>query len=192
MPKKEIETFYPTNRKEWRLWLKNNHSSSTSVWVIFYKKGTQLPTITWSEAVDEALCFGWIDSIKKSIDNEKYRQFFSLRKPQSTWSKINKEKVDYLIKQELMTPAGINSIEIAKKNGSWTILDNVEKLIIPKDLEKEFGSKKNSKEYFLGLSKSKRKEILAWIVLAKQAETRKKRVKEIAELASKNQKPKQF
>ncbi|QCX37383.1 hypothetical protein FF125_02625 [Aureibaculum algae] len=190
MSKKEIETFYPINRKEWRLWLKNNHSSSTSIWVIFYKKNTQFPTISWSEAVDEALCFGWIDSIKKSIDNEKYIQFFSQRKPQSTWSKINKDKVDSLIRQKLMTPTGINSIEIAKQNGSWTILDNVEKLMIPKDLEKAFESKPNSKEYFLGLSKSKRKEILSWIVLAKRTETREKRIREIAEFGSENMKTK--
>jgi uncharacterized protein YdeI (YjbR/CyaY-like superfamily) len=177
--KKDIETFYPTNREEWRLWLKNNHSSLTSVWVIFYKKNAQLPTISWSEAVDEALCFGWIDSTKKIIDKERYMQYFSRRKPNSIWSKINKEKVAKFIQNDLMTKAGFDSIEIAKQNGSWTIMDDVEKLIIPNDLKKELESNPNSKDYFLSLSKSKRKEMLAWIVLAKRTETREKRIKEI-------------
>jgi uncharacterized protein YdeI (YjbR/CyaY-like superfamily) len=190
--KKDKETFYPTNREEWRLWLKNNHSSLTSVWVIFYKKNAQLPTISWSEAVDEALCFGWIDSTKKTIDKERYIQYFSRRKPNSIWSKINKEKVAKLIQNDLMTKAGFDSIEIAKQNGSWTIMDDVEKLIIPNDLKKELESNPNSKEYFWSLSKSKRKEMLAWIVLAKRTETREKRIKEIAECANKNLKPKQF
>jgi len=190
--KKDIETFYPTNREEWRLWLKNNHSSLKSIWVIFYKKDSKSPTISWSEAVDEALCFGWIDSTKKTIDKERYMQYFSRRKPNSIWSKINKEKVAKLIQNNLMTKAGFDSIETAKKNGSWTFLDDVEKLIIPNDLKKELESNPNSKEYFLSLSKSKRKEILAWIVLAKRTETRENRIKEVVECVNKNLKPKQF
>ncbi|MCD6066899.1 MAG: hypothetical protein K0S33_1725 [Bacteroidetes bacterium] len=151
-----------------------------------------MPSISWSEAVDEALCFGWIDSTRKSLDDEKFMQFFSKRKAVSTWSKVNKEKVRQLIEQGLMTEAGLASIETAKQNGSWNILDGVEELTIPKDLEKEFKIHKGSKPFFLSLSKSVRKMILQWIVLAKRPETRQKRISEVAELAAQNLKPKQF
>lgn len=190
--KMDIETFYPKNKGEWRLWLKDNHRSLNSIWVLFYKKASKSPSISWSEAVDEALCFGWIDSTKKTLDKERYIQYFSKRKPNSTWSKVNKDKVAVLIQNNWMSDAGFASIETAKQNGSWQLLDDVEKLIIPDDLNKAFDCYPKSKAYFLNLSKSKRKEMLAWIVLAKRKETRQKRIKEIADCASKNQKPKHF
>ncbi len=192
MHKKDIETFYPTSRAEWRQWLKNNHSSLKSVWVIFCKKDSKLPTMSWSEAVDEALCFGWIDSTKKTIDKERYMQYFSIRKPNSTWSKINKEKIIKLTQSNLMTKAGFDCIETAKQNGSWIILDDVENLIVPEDLKKELESYPSSNAYFLSLSKSKKKEILAWIAFAKRTETREKRIKEVVECGNKNTRPKLF
>lgn len=192
MSKKVIECFYPSNRQQWREWLHENHDKKQSVWLTHYKMKSSMPTISWSEAVDEALCFGWIDSKAKPIDEEKYMQFFSKRKAISTWSKVNKEKVQKLIDEGSMTQAGSESIEIAKQNGSWTILDEVEALIMPNDLEKEFKIKPGSKEFFLSLSKSVRKSILQWLVLAKKQETRQKRIREIAELAAHNLKPNQF
>lgn len=188
----EIEIFYPKSKKDWRNWLKKNHQSSKSVWLLYYKKKSKMPSISWSEAVDEALCFGWIDSKAKPFDEEKYLQFFGKRKPKSVWSKINKEKVKRLIEDGLMTKAGFESIEIAKQNGSWIILDEVEELIIPEDLELAFKEFKGSKDFFLGLSKSIKKSILQWLVMAKREDTRQKRVKEIAEQASQNLKPKPF
>ncbi|MDT0678765.1 YdeI/OmpD-associated family protein [Autumnicola musiva] len=189
---KNTETFCPSSQTDWRNWLIENHISKQSVWLVFYKKNFKNPTLFWSEAVDEALCFGWIDSVKKTIDDIGYKQLFSKRKAQSTWSKINKEKVDYLIEQGLMREAGLKSIRIAEQNGYWTILDKVEKLIIPRDLDRAFKTKGNSKDFFLSLSKSKRKALLQWIVLAKLNETREKRISKIAELASNNEVPKQF
>ena len=186
------ETFYPATRKEWRQWLKKNHRTKKSVWLVQYKMKANVATISWNEAVDEALCFGWIDSVRKTIDHEKFVQFFSKRKPKSVWSKINKAKVEQLIAEELMTEAGFECIAIAKQNGSWNILNEVEELIIPKDLEKEFKKYKGSKDFFLSLSKSVRKAILQWLVLAKLPETRKRRLEEIASLAGKKMKPKQF
>lgn len=188
----EIEIFYPTTKKEWRNWLKKNHQTAQSVWLVYYKKKSNMPSISWSEAVDEALCFGWIDSKAKPFDEEKYLQFFGKRKPKSVWSKINKEKVDRLIEQGLMTKAGLKTVEIAKQNGSWTILDEVEELIIPKDLEKEFKKYKGSMDFFHSLSKSTKKSILHWLVMAKRVETRQKRIEEIGVLASQKLKPKQF
>jgi len=151
-----------------------------------------MPCLPWSDAVDEALCFGWIDSIRKSIDKDSFKQFFSPRKPNGTWSKVNKDKIVRLIEDGMMTKAGLECIETAKKNGSWSILDTVEELDIPKDLEKEFKLHKGAKDHFLSLSKSVRKAMLQWLVLAKRPETRQKRIHEIAELAGQKKKPKQF
>ncbi len=188
----EIDVFYPKSRKEWRNWLKKNHKTSESVWLIYYKKKSNMPSLSWGDAVEEALCFGWIDSKAKPIDEDKYMQFFTKRKPKSVWSKINKEKVRTLIEAGHMTEAGMAVIEIAKQNGSWTILDEVEELTIPEDLEKAFKKHKGSKEYFHSLSKSVKKMILHWLVTAKRTETREKRITEIVIQASQKLKPKQF
>ncbi len=189
---KEVEIFYPVTLSEWRNWLENNHISKQSVWIVFYNKASTKPSISWSDAVEVALCYGWIDSKKISIDKDKSHQFFSKRKAKSTWSKINKNKVEKLIDAGLMTKAGLDSIDMAKQNGSWTILDDVENLIIPKDLAKAFKAKRGAEEYFLSVSKSVRKAMLQWLVLAKSSETRQKRIDEIAELAARKLKPKQF
>ena len=192
MQNKKVETFCPGNREEWRQWLNENHNSSHSVWLVQYKQKSARPSLSWSDSVDEALCFGWIDSTRKTIDEESFMQFFCKRKPTSNWSKINKAKVQRLIAEGLMTEAGFKCIEVAKKNGSWSILDDVEELIIPSDLGKAFQSQPGSAAYFSSLSKSVKKMILQWLVLAKRPETRQKRITEIAELAAQKLKPKQF
>lgn len=190
--KEEVETFCPASQKEWRKWLKDNHQIKQSVWLVQYKKKAGTPTISWGEAVDEALCFGWIDSIRKTLDEEKFIQFFSRRKPAGNWSKINKEKVQQLTEKGRMAQAGLDSVERAKQNGSWTILDAVEELIIPEDLAKAFKMQKGSKDYFQSLSKSVKKAMLQWIALAKRPETRQSRINEITVLAAQKLKPKQF
>lgn len=190
MQKKEIEIFYPISLTDWRKWLAKNHLSKQSVWLVFYNKNSDHKSITWSEAVDVALCFGWIDSKKIKIDQETSHQFFSKRKANSTWSKINKQKVGQLIENRLMTEVGYKSIEIARQNGSWTILDDVEELIIPEDLKVELKSRSVATDYFEHLSKSVKKAILQWLVLAKRPETRQKRITEIVELADQKLKPK--
>jgi len=189
---KDVEEFCPSDKKDWRDWLELNHGKKDAVWLIFFKKKSPNYNLSWSESVDEALCFGWIDSTKKGIDNEKYRQYFCKRKPKSNWSKINKDKVKTLIDQGLMKEAGFKSIEIAKENGSWTILDEVEALVIPEDLKSGFKKYKGSIEYFNSLSKSVKKQLLYWIVSAKRIETRQKRILEIVENAGQKMKPKQF
>jgi uncharacterized protein YdeI (YjbR/CyaY-like superfamily) len=188
----EIKTFYPKNNEAWRKWLEKNHVSENSVWFIFYKKASNIPTVKYSDAVDTALCFGWIDSKQLPIDAEKYMQFFGKRKPKSVWSKVNKAKVEKLIAEGKMTKAGFESIEIAKQNGSWTILDDAENLVIPNDLEKEFKKYKNAKKKFIQLSRSDKRNILQWLTLAKRPETIQKRISEIDSLAELGLKPKQF
>ncbi len=192
MENNEIEVFYPASVAAWRKWLVKNHLSKQAVWLVFYNKKSEIKSISWSEAVDVALCFGWIDSKKIKIDQNSSHQFFSKRKAKSTWSKINKNKVEKLIEQGLMTEAGYLSIEVARQNGSWTLLDEVEELIVPADMEAEFARKPNSKDFFLSLSKSVRKSMLQWIVLAKTEGTRQKRITEIVEQAEKRLKPKHF
>lgn len=192
MQKKEIETFYPTNRQEWRQWLLENHNKKQSIWLVHYNKKSNMPSVSWSDAVDEALCFGWIDSTRKSLESDKFIQFFTKRKPTSVWSKINKEKVERLKNEGLLMPSGHESIVIAQQNGSWNILDEVEELEISADLAKEFKAHKGSMEYFLSLSKSVKKSMLQWIKLAKRPETRQKRIIELVEHASRKIKPKQF
>lgn len=189
---KNAEEINIKNRKEWRKWLELNHLEKDSVWLIFYKKNSPRFNLSWSESVDESLCFGWIDSTKKTIDNERFKQYFSKRKPKSNWSKVNKDKVKNLVKEGLMRDAGFKSIEIAKENGSWTILDSVENLEVPNELEQEFKRNREAKEYFENLSKSTKKALLYWIISAKKDETRTKRIVDIVENGNKQMKPKQF
>ncbi|MBK8413018.1 MAG: YdeI/OmpD-associated family protein [Bacteroidetes bacterium] len=190
MQKKEVEVFYPKSQSTWRKWLEKNHRSKQAVWLVFHNKISGKKSISWSDAVDVALCFGWIDSKKIKIDPETVNQFFSKRKPNSTWSKINKTKVEMLIERGLMSEAGFESIETAKQNGSWTILDDVEALIIPEDLEAAFTKKPTAKAFFNSLSKSVKKIILSWLKFAKTSETRQKRITEIVTCADQKQKPK--
>jgi len=190
--KEDISTISPKNQQEWRQWLIENHASAQAVWLLAHKKSANKATISWSEMVDEALCFGWIDSVRKSVSDESFVQFLCKRKPKSGWSKINKEKVERLIADGLMAEAGFKSIEIAKQNGSWNLLDEIEELTIPVDLDAAFVLNAGAKEFFLGLSKTVRKMMLQWIAFAKRPETRQKRINEIAELAARKIKPKQF
>ncbi|GAB3934860.1 YdeI/OmpD-associated family protein [Mucilaginibacter myungsuensis] len=188
----DIETFYPKTRDDWRQWLISNHALAKGVWLLQYKKATGVPTISWSEAVDEALCFGWVDSIRRSVDENSFVQFVGPRKPTSTWSKINKDKVKQLTADGLMHPAGQAVIDIAKKNGSWTILDTVEEIKIPKDLTAAFKGKPAAKRYFTSLSRSVKKRLLHWLITAKRPETRQKRIDELTDLAAQKTLPKQF
>lgn len=184
--------FCPKNQKDWRKWLELNHQKKDGVWLIIYKKASAKPNLSWSEAVDEALCFGWIDSTKRPIDDEKYKQYFGKRKAKSNWSKINKEKVAKLLEAGQMQEAGIRSIKIAKENGSWNILDEIESLLIPNDLKQSLSQNPKSQEYFENLSKSKKKQVLYWIVSAKRPETRQKRIEEVINAAGKQKLPKQI
>lgn len=190
--KSTIVEFCPENQQEWRNWLQQNHEKEAAVWLIMYKKNTADFNLSWSQAVDEALCFGWIDSVKRSIDEEKYQQYFCKRKADSTWSKINKDKVEKLKTAGLIVEAGLKSIEVAKKNGTWNLLDAVEAMQIPDDLSQAFTRNQEALVYFESLSKSYKKGVLYWIISAKRVATREKRISEFIENACLKQLPKQF
>ena len=130
----EIEEIEAATAAEFRRWLEANHETASAVWLIFWKKNSGRPSVDWSDAVDQALCFGWIDSKAQSVDEHRYRQYWSVRKPGSVWSKINKDKISRLTEAGLMAPMGIAAVERAKEDGSWTILDGPEAGIVPADL----------------------------------------------------------
>ncbi|MGQ3014361.1 MAG: YdeI/OmpD-associated family protein [Flavobacteriales bacterium] len=179
MQKKETAVFCPASREEWRQWLQENHQRTEAVWLIYCRKNSGIPSVLYSEAVDEALCFGWIDSKRLSLEDGRYKQFYCPRKPRSGWSKVNKEKIERLIAEGRMTEAGLRSIEAAKKNGSWTLLDEVEDLKIPADLAQAFRQHPGTRKVFLALSRSARKMMLHQLVFAKRPETRAKRIQAI-------------
>ena len=184
--KSGVKIFYAKTQKEWRKWLEKNHRSEKAVWLILYKKGSGIQSTNYAEALEEALCFGWIDSKAIKKDDESYCQYFAKRKHESNWSKVNKEKVSRLIEKGLMTSAGFESIEIAKRNGTWTALDEVEELIIPPDLQLLFDKNIAAFENWKNFSRYIKRGILEWILNAKRSETRQKRIAETVELAEKN------
>jgi uncharacterized protein YdeI (YjbR/CyaY-like superfamily) len=171
-----LERVAAPDRATWRAWLEEHGETAPAVWLVYFKKGSGTPSITWSEAVEEALCFGWIDSKAKAIDERSYRQYFSPRKPKSGWSKINKASVERLIAAGLMRELGLRAIEIAKANGAWTSLDDIEALVIPDDLDAAFAAAPGAREGFDGLSRGTRRGILHWIASAKRDQTRANRI----------------
>jgi uncharacterized protein YdeI (YjbR/CyaY-like superfamily) len=185
----QLERYYARSREEWREWLEKNHQTSPGIWFIYYKKGTEEQTVTYEDAVEDALSFGWIDSKVNALDEKRYMQVFTPRKPGSTWSKLNKNRVKKLIKQGLMTPAGLEKIELAMKDGSWYILDDVEDLILPDDLKKALEVDEKAEQNFHQFNDSSKKQILWWVVSAKRPETRERRIKKVVDIAHHNQKP---
>lgn len=179
----ELRIFYAKDRKAWRQWLQKNHAKASGVWLVYYKKNSGKSRVSYENAVEEALCFGWIDSIVKPVDEEKYMQKFTPRKIKSVWSALNKKRVKELTEQNLMTPAGIKIIDIGKQNGSWTKLDHVENFVVPPDLAKVFAKNKKLLKYFEGLAKSVRKQWLYRLGNARLTETRTKRINELINAA---------
>jgi uncharacterized protein YdeI (YjbR/CyaY-like superfamily) len=152
-----LEKISATSRQEWREWLEKNHQSSIGVWLVYYKVKSRKPSIQYNEAVKEALCFGWIDSKVKSLDEERYMQIFTPRKPKSVWSKLNKQYIEELIEQGLMTLAGLEKIETAKQDGSWNKLDAIENLVIPIDLQKALEANEAAQQNFAAFSRTAKK-----------------------------------
>jgi uncharacterized protein YdeI (YjbR/CyaY-like superfamily) len=181
-----FQTFYANGTEIWRNWLAENHKQKQAVWLIIYKKGTGVPSLTYEQAVEEALCFGWIDSKPNKRDENSFYQFFAKRKPKSNWSALNKTRVEKLLAANKMHASGLAMIELAIQTGTWTALDKVEQLEIPTDLQVLFDSNPIAEGYFAGFSKSSKRGILEWILNAKRPETRQKRIEETVRLATLN------
>lgn len=184
-----IDRYYAKDRKAWRKWLEKNHNACPGIWLIYYKKDSGKTRVAYDEAVEEALCFGWIDSTVRPGDADYYTQLFTPRKAKSGWSKINKERVEKLMANGLMTPAGLEKINESKQNGHWEKLDNIEALVIPPELEKAFAKNKTARKFFDAQSKTNRKAMIYRVTNAKLPETKAKRIAEIMETASKQALP---
>ncbi len=188
-----FEQFYPKDRNAWRNWLNQNHKKFPGIWLVFYKAGTSKPRLPYDDMVEEALCFGWIDSLPRKLDDERSMLMFTPRKPKSVWSQLNKTRIEKLINDKLMMPAGAASIAIAKQNDSWDTLTASDTAAatnqLPDDLNKLFSKNKKAKENFQQFSFSIRKQFLAWIDSAKRPETRTQRLKQTMLMAAANRKP---
>ncbi len=183
---KEVQEHYFKNDAEWRDWLHKNHNQKEGIYLIFFAVNHKNDSMRWEEAVRVALCYGWIDSTVKNISPGKRRQYFCLRRPKSVWSKVNKDHIKDLKKNGFMQKSGLNSIQMAKKNGSWTSLDDVENGIIPKELQNAFDKNPNAFTNFQSFTRAQRKSYLYYLNQAKREETRQKRIAEITQLCSEN------
>ena len=176
---------------EWRNWLHQNHSTEKGLYLIFYKVDHVKDSMRWEEAVKVALCYGWIDSTVKSLGNGKRRQYFTTRNPKSVWSALNKKYIKQLVNDNLMHQSGLEIINIAKQNGSWTALDAVENGIIPEDLQIAFNVNVDAFNNYKNFAPSYRKSYLYWLNQAKREVTRQNRISLIIEFCEKNLKLRQ-
>jgi uncharacterized protein YdeI (YjbR/CyaY-like superfamily) len=185
-PDNEANSFYASSRAAWRAWLQEHHASAQNVWLILYKKDSGTPTLTYEEAAEEALCFGWVDSKPNKRDADSSYLFMARRKPASNWSKINKDRIEKLTQAGLMAPAGLAVVEHAKKSGKWNALDEVEAGVIPEDLQASLNKNQQAKDFWEAFPRSTKRSILEWIGNAKQPETRAARIAETVHLAAQN------
>ena len=183
----DFEEVYAPDQAAWRAWLRENHAASPGVWLVYYKKGSGTPSVDWDEAVEEALCYGWIDSKVNRLDEARYKQVFTPRKAGSVWSKVNKERLEKLVAEGKMTPAGQRKVDQAKEDGSWTFLDSVENLEVPDDLLAALKETGDAWANFQAFPDSVKKQVLLRVKTAKRAETRAKRIRETAERAARNE-----
>lgn len=179
-------SFHPLTRAEWRQWLIENHARNQGLWLISYKLATGKPFVKYEDAVEEALCFGWIDSKPNKLDAERSMLWFAPRKRGTGWSLPNKQRAERMIRAGQMMPAGQAKIDAAVQDGSWNVLDGVEALEIPFDLQQALAAHPSAPENFAAFPRSAKRGILEWIINAKTPETRAKRIKETAASAAKN------
>lgn len=182
----KIQEHYFKCDTEFREWLHENHGQSKGIYLVFYTVTHEKESMRWEEAVRVALCYGWIDSTVKSLGHGKRRQYFCPRKPKSVWSKVNKDHIKELTTKGLMHENGFEAIKTAKKNGSWTELDNVENGIVPKDLQEAFDANSLAFDNYQNFTRGQRKSYLYWLNQAKRNETRQKRIAEIIRLCKDN------
>lgn len=178
--------FYAKNRNVWRKWLKSNHLKMQQVWLVLHKKDSPFPSVNYEEAVEEALCFGWIDSRPQTKDENTFLLSFTRRKPKSVWSAVNKKRIKKLSDAGLMMSAGLAAVEIARQNGSWTSIDDVEAMIMPAGLKNAFQGNPTAENYFNAFPNSVKKGIYQWISSAKTDGTRTKRIVETVSKSEQN------
>ena len=186
------EQVQPGSLAEWRAWLAEHHGRGSGVWLVTWRAGSGGPRIGYEESVEQALCFGWVDSKGRALDAERTMLWFAPRKRGSGWARTNKARIERLTAAGLMAPAGLAVIEAAKADGSWTLLDDVENLVVPDDLAAAFAAHPPAQQHWDAFPRSVRRAILEWIVQAKRAETRANRVAEAAAKAQVNERANQW
>ena len=182
----ELQDFYAPTREDWRAWLAANHDKMPGVWLVYYKKTSGKPRVSYDEAVEEALCFGWIDSLPRKLDDERSKLLFTPRKAHSVWSRVNKQRIEKLTQNNMMTPVGLIKIEAAQRDGSWNALDASDNLQIPADFARELASNQTAQRNFEAWSDSVKKNILQWILSAKRDQTRRDRIEKTVRMAAAN------
>lgn len=186
MPNPPENSVHPATREAWRAWLAQNHTRTEGIWFVSYKKAAGKPRVTYEDAVEEALCFGWIDSKGGAVDDERSMLWMAPRKPRTGWSRVNKERIERLMADGRIEGPGLAKIDAAKQDGSWTLLDASEALEMPLELNAALASYPDAARHFAAFPPSARKAILQWIGLAKKPETRAARIAETARLADTN------
>jgi uncharacterized protein YdeI (YjbR/CyaY-like superfamily) len=175
-------------KKKFADWLAKNHDKSSGLWLKIAKKATGISTVTYAEALDVALCYGWIDGQKNSFDEQYFLQKFTPRRPKSIWSKINVGHVERLIASGEMKPSGLKAVEAAKQDGRWEAAYSSQKVIeVPADFQSALDKNKKAKVFFEGLTGSRRYAFLFRIETAKKAETRQKRIQQFVEMLAKGE-----
>jgi uncharacterized protein YdeI (YjbR/CyaY-like superfamily) len=182
---KDLPVVQPKSRAAWRAWLQKNHASSSGIWLVYAKKHTGIASLSYAEAVEEALCFGWIDSLVHPVDDSLYKQIFTPRKASSAWSPVNKQRVEKLIASDQMTAAGIKMIELAKTNGQWNAHAATEAMTMPPELKNALNGNVNAKKNWPTYTVSQRKAFLRMLNDAKTPDTRAKRIARILDIVSK-------
>ena len=185
-----MKTIEFKNPSEWQAWLSENHDKENEIWLIFHKKATGIPCIEYKDSLDEALCFGWVDSLIKKIDEEKYARKFTPRKDNSKWSLVNKKRVEELIQDGRMTEHGLKKVNAAKQSGNWDSPTQKPKfdLTMPPEFIEALQNNPQAETTFNNLTSSQQKQYLLWIVTAKRPETRDKRIKESIQLLAEGKK----
>src|SRR6478736_6430527 len=185
-----MEKVFAKNRQEWRNWLEKNHDKATEIYLVYYKLSTKKPTVTYEESVEEALCFGWIDGVRKGVDEETYMNRFTPRKPKSMWSVVNRERVEKLIAEGKMTAAGLKLVELAKQNGQWDAAYQLSaKQEIPKDLDDALEANEAALIFFKSLSNTNQFTYIRQLEKIKSAELRAERLQRIVALCERELKP---
>ena len=175
------------DRRAWRAWLETHHAGARGAWLVMWKPRSGRAGLDYEAAVEEALCFGWIDSTARPFDADRSRLYFAARKPRGGWAATNKARLERLIAAGRMAPAGLAAIERAKANGSWTLLDSVERLEVPDDLAAALAANGPAADNFAAFPPGARKLALTWIAQAQRPQTRASRIREVAEAAARNE-----
>ena len=187
-----IPRVHAETRAQWRAWLSENHATATGVWLVSWRRHTGRPAVPYDEAVTEALAFGWVDSVAGRLDDDRTMLRYTPRRPRSGWARPNKRRIETLEREGLMTPAGQRVIDAAKADGSWTLLDDVEDLVVPDDLAAALAAVPGAREKWDAFPRSAKRGILEWIVQARRPETRAKRVAETADRAGRGERANQW